>query len=305
MGPTMGVDLHNYVGRLEGQLRLLAADKGVGERNKDLIRQYQAECALQGIGRPRQCKNVEVLRTLANKLGKDFDKAEINDLKELVRQIDATDCAAWTKVTKKVVLKRFFKWLKGNNEEYPLEIKWLRVSRREADAKMLSQSDLITDDEIRRAIKAAPNPRDKAIIASLAESGCRISELGSMPIKNISIDDNGAVLTVTGKTGSRRVRIIQAVPYLSAWLNCHPHRDNPDAPLWVNLQMPHEHMQYQGFVKVVKKAFLHAGIKKHCNLHLLRHSRATSVRILGSGSLPAGKALSSFSSSVSTSNGIN
>jgi integrase len=273
----MGVDIHNYARKLERQLALLAADKGVEPHNKDLIVQYQAECALQGIGKPRQCKNIEVLRVLANKLGKDFDKAAINDLKELVRQIDARDCAAWTKVTSKVVLKRFYKWLKGNNEEYPAEIKWLKVSRREADAKMLSQNELITDDEIQRAIKAARNPRDKAILSTLSESGCRISEIGNLLIKNISIDDNGAVLTVTGKTGSRRVRIIKSAPHLSAWLNSHPYRDNPNATVWVNLQMPHEHMTYEGFVRVVTKAFERAGIKKHCNLHLLRHSRATSM----------------------------
>ncbi len=273
----MGVDIHDYARKLEGNLALLAADKGAGQHNKDLITQYLGDCALQGIGKPRQVKNVEVLRALAGKLGKDFDKADVTDLKNLVRQIDSRDCAAWTKITSKVVLKRFYKWLKGNNEEYPAEIKWLKVSRREADAKMLSQNELITDDEIQRAVKAARNLRDKAVIATLGESGCRISEIGNMLIKNVSIDGDGAVLTVTGKTGSRRLRIVQAVPHLSAWLNCHPLRDNLEAPVWVTLQMPHKHMEYEGFVKIVHKAFELAGIKKHCNLHLLRHSRATAM----------------------------
>jgi len=38
-----------------------------------------------------------------------------------------------------------------------------------------------------------------------------------------------------GKTGVRRVRTINATPYLHDWLNMHPNKDDPEAPLWVNI----------------------------------------------------------------------
>jgi len=40
---------------------------------------------------------------------------------------------------------------------------------------------------------------------------------------------------VSGKTGDRRVRIIASVPALASWLDIHPNRNNPNAPLWISL----------------------------------------------------------------------
>lgn len=42
------------------------------------------------------------------------------------------------------------------------------------------------------------------------ESCCRIGEILSLKIKNIQFDEYGIVLTVNGKTGMRRVRIIDS-----------------------------------------------------------------------------------------------
>ena len=272
----MAFDIHGYAKKLDGQLKML--EKGsMTPQNKACIKQFYSDCALEGLSKPRLTKNIEVLRFLGENLKKDFDQATIDDLKALVRIIDDKDYAAWTKVTYKVVLKRFYKWLKGNNEEYPAEIKWLKVARGTADNQMLSQNDLISEEEVQKVIEAASNPRDKAFLATLAESGCRIGELGNLCINNIALDKNGAVLTVTGKTGSRRIRIIQSVPHLATWLNCHPLRTNPDAPVWVNLCLPHKHMGYAGFCRIVRETFELAGIKKRCNPHLFRHSRASTM----------------------------
>lgn len=48
-------------------------------------------------------------------------------------------------------------------------------------------------------------------------------------------DQHGAVLIVNGKTGPRRVRVIAAAPALASWLNIHPLRGDPNAPLWVGI----------------------------------------------------------------------
>jgi hypothetical protein len=39
----------------------------------------------------------------------------------------------------------------------------------------------------------------------------------TIQLKNIKFDEYGAVLIVTGKTGTRRIRIIASVPALSIW----------------------------------------------------------------------------------------
>ncbi len=78
-------------------------------------------------------------------------------------------------------------------------------------------------------------PRDRALVASLYESGARISELSNLKIKHVKFDQYGAVLMVDGKTGMRRVRIIFSSPYLATWLENHPFRANPEAFVWVGI----------------------------------------------------------------------
>jgi integrase len=57
-------------------------------------------------------------------------------------------------------------------------------------------------------LNAAPSPRDKAFIFVLYESGCRISELFALRVRNIQFDENEAILNLDGKTGQRRVGVI-------------------------------------------------------------------------------------------------
>jgi integrase len=99
------------------------------------------------------------------------------------------------------------------------------------------------------------NPRDKALISVLYESGCRIGEILSLKIRNVEFDNNGAVLIVNGKTGQRRVRLIHSVPRLMAWLEHHPKNNDPDTSLWVCLSSRNnsERLVHQSVASILKK----------------------------------------------------
>jgi len=75
----------------------------------------------------------------------------------------------------------------------------------------------------------------------------------------------------------RRIRLVSSVPSLSVWLSHHPDKDNPEAPLWVGLgtRNKNKHLKYSAIGTLFKKAALKCGVKKRCNPHLFRHSRAT------------------------------
>lgn len=125
-------------------------------------------------------------------------------------------------------------------------------------------------------VEVATNPRDKAFIFVLYESGCRIGEILTLRMKDLEFDEYGAFLNVNGKTGSRRVRIIKSVPLLNIWLNCNKYSKNPDAPLWVKLNDPKmEFMTCHAFRSLLKNVVRKAGINKRIYPHLFRHSRAT------------------------------
>jgi len=134
---------------------------------------------------------------------------------------------------------------------------------------------LLTEDEVKRMIQVAANPRDRAFVAVLYESGCRIGEMLSLRVKNITFDRYGAAIAVPHfcKTGMRRVRIISSVPYLTEWLNRHPDQGNPEAYLWQSREGTQ--LSYPRARHILSDLARKAGIGKRVFPHLFRHSRAT------------------------------
>jgi len=109
------------------------------------------------------------------------------------------------------------------------------------------------------------------------ESGCRVGELLTMLIKNVAFEDNITRILVQGKTGMRRIPLIDSTPYLAEWIENHPFKDKPNAPLWVGIGNigRNKPLDYAAFRKMLKVTAEKAGIKKKVNPHNFRHSRAT------------------------------
>jgi hypothetical protein len=57
----------------------------------------------------------------------------------------------------------------------------------------------------------------------------------SAKIRQVQFDQYGAVFIVNGKMEYRRIRLIKSAPLLAGWLDTHPSRNDPNAPLWVNV----------------------------------------------------------------------
>lgn|GEM_PF-2847052 len=191
------------------------------------------------------------------------------------------------------VLSQLYTCLTGDDgNEWSKRLRKL-VARPEKMSRVETPSDLLTEEEIRAMLKAAEmDPplvakRNKAMIAFMYESGCRVGEVLSVRLSDVVATDYGFRVTVKGKTGVRHIPLIDSAKYLTEWLNVHPRKDNPDAPLFVPLQSyknrtPTDHMIYD----VVKKLARRAGIKRKVYPHLLRHTRATHLaRVLTEQSL--------------------
>jgi integrase/recombinase XerD len=267
------VDIHNYLGRLVAAERRL--HNPLSERNRELILEFEKKLISKGLSTPRIEKYVETLTKIGEILGKDFDAATKRDIEDLVFKIERSDRSPWTKHTYKVILKRFYRWLKGGDEEYPEEVRWIKTTFKARDE--LLPEDLLTEEDVMRLAEACSNPRDKAFIITLYESGARIGEVGSMRIRDVSFEESYASLMLKGKTGARRVIVVAATPYLQTWIQNHPLRNDPDAPLWVNIGTVNRFkaMSYPALAKILKVAAERAGLSKKVHPHKLRHSRAT------------------------------
>lgn len=269
--------VHNPSKRYENALKVLEKSE-ISGRNKDLIKEFVEACIAEGIGKLRVTKYIFTLRKIASIVNKDFDEVTRDDMVKLVRDIELSEeYSEWTKHDYKVTIKKFYKWLKGNGEEYPPEVKWIKTGKKINNNTL--PDELITPDEIKKMANVATSLRDRAIILTLYESGARAGELLSMKIKHVVFDKYGALVMLQGKTGMRRVRLVASVPALSAWLDVHPFKDDKEAWLWVGTSPTNrnERLSYAGLNKLLNELAKKAGVKKAVNPHNFRHSRATEL----------------------------
>jgi integrase len=155
---------------------------------------------------------------------------------------------------------------------------FFRSLRREGLAK---RSDLLTQKEFDTLMDACRHPRDKAIVAVLADSGMRVGALASCRIKNVEFNQYGAViyLSKTGRanktTAAKGIPITWSTGYLNQWLAIHPLKDDPEAPLWVTRDKNAEPLGYKSMRKNIADIGAKAGIKKKVNPHSFRHLAIT------------------------------
>ena len=265
-------DPHNYKRREELALNSLKKSK-IPKRNKQLILEFRQDCIINGLSLARIAKYLYRLKKVSELLNhKDFDKVNIDDIKQAVMKIETSDYAELTKVDTKVIIKRFYAWVrKCEYRVYPPEVRWIR-GHHKTHTKI--PEELLSEEEVKTLINVATNFRDKALVSILYESGCRIAEILGLKFKNITFDDYGATIIVDGKTGVRRIRIITSVGYLVKWMNNYPFRKSPESPVWTIFSKP-KSMEYGLTRRILRNLVKKSKIEKRVHPHLFRHSRAT------------------------------
>jgi integrase/ribosomal protein L40E len=246
--------------------RYLAQARYLTKDQLEALKEFEREKAAQGTASGTRYMYFFCLCKLANFLKKPFKEATKSDL------IDFFKTYSWYKSPSlKVSVKAFYKWLYGG-KDYPECVSWIKTN---GFAKRKLPEEILTKDEVKMMAEAALNPRDRALILTLYESGARAGELITLKIKHIQFDEYGAVLMLNGKTGMRRVRIIDSVPDLKVWLNHHPRASDPEAPLFTDLKDSDFLGNHATLAHIINSARLRAGLKKNVYPHLFRHSRAT------------------------------
>lgn len=223
----------------------------------------------------RILKYLTYLPKIAVLLGKDFDKADKEDIKRIMAVIEKSDYAEWTKNDHRIILKKFYKWLRQTEDTYPPEVKWLKNSMKKANQKL--PEDILTQEEVKRMIETATNMRDKAVISVLYESGCRVGEILSMKLKSVEFNHVACSIMVNGKTGQRRILLVDSMPFMANWVSHYPNGKDPNDYLWICIGTKNHNkpMEYNSLNKILRNVAMKSGIAKKVNPHNFRHSRAT------------------------------
>ncbi len=261
--------------KLGNRLEQLEAAEGISREGKATVREFLEDLASQGISVYRQLSYLDHLLPFAKDVGEGFLGPTKSQVKKAVARIERSDLSEWSKVNKKVAIKRFYKWHLGEDEGYPASVAWIRTTISQSKRKL--PEDLLSKEEIRAILDGAISTRDKALISLLADGGLRIGEALNLRVKDFHPDEYGGYLMVQGKTGPRRVRLIDSVPYLSAWLRDHPQREDGDAPLFLQLGRNRgAPLLYAAARKAIRSAAERGGVDvSKVNPHNFRHTRAT------------------------------
>jgi len=191
----MRYDAHDYKRRLETVLAQIISDPAIPERNKEAISKFQENCFIEGISVGRITRYLYDLRHISKWLGKEFENATKEDIRSLIGRIEKETFKKngqdipyqeSTKRDFRITIKKFYKWLR-ESEDYPEEVKWIKSTGRKCERIKLPE-EMLSEEDIENLINAAENPRDKAFIAILYESGCRIGEMLFLRLKHINFD---------------------------------------------------------------------------------------------------------------------
>jgi site-specific recombinase XerD/uncharacterized Zn finger protein (UPF0148 family) len=148
----------------------------------------------------------------------------------------------------------------------------------------ITEDDCFTSDETAKMFMVA-DERDSAILALMLATGQRISALASIRLKDIEIDGNRGGFNLNpeaaGLKGAKGYRpMIWATPYVTRWLNKHPHwpdYDEDDA-LFVTMRGGRHYnkgdpLGYSGFEKTISRLAASAGVdEEKAQTHRLRHT---------------------------------
>lgn len=201
-------------------------------------------------------------------------KIKYEDINNYLKYLDDNNYKV-TSITRKIVsIKLFHKYL---NMEFNIPDESLKLINPKYRRKL---PNILTIEEVDNLLdiklENAYDYRNKAMLELMYSSGLRISELISLKISDIDLD-NGYVRCF-GKGKKERIVPIgeYALDYLKKYIN--EYRDTMKKGYYTENIFLNNHgksMTRQGFFLIVKKIAKEKNIDKNITPHMLRHSFAT------------------------------
>lgn len=250
--------------------------------NMETIQKYLSMQRVNGIKESTLHNDKMILPRLAEFLGSTpFEEASKDDLMRFIETL-LTRMKASTLHTYKVRIKKFYNRLFNlQRGQYPQSVAWIRTTnpykgtKTKGMAITFDPEDLLTPKDILTLVNSCENARDQALIMVAYETSAEANELVAMKIKHMSFDQHGGRITLESGEGRRTIRLVDSIPYLTIYLNIHPLRKDPEAPLWVTRQQGIRGMGYDNLIRVFRHIRKKSGIKKPVTPRYVRHAGLT------------------------------
>lgn len=270
-------EIYDYEGRLRRYKRAIGK---LG--NGDLALRFLDHLLALGLSKARVAKYAGHLPALLRVVDFDPAKATRGDVERVVAWINSQPYREWTKHDKKLVLRKLIQYAMfgGCTRDTPLpeEVRWVKLNVSGRDVRVTPEK-LLKPEDFEALVKAADNRRDKALLHVLFEAALRPGEILKMNVGSVEFKDGYCLISVSGKTGVKRIPVVVSFKPLLEWLEEHPERTNPNAPLWTSLSTNYmgRRLSYQRFRYMIKRMARKAGLKFDVWPYLFRHSMLTAL----------------------------
>jgi len=273
-------DVYDYGYALRNSLKRLDESKILSEGDKELIREFLEHLRAKRVSTGRLAKYGFTIRRLTEHLGVPIRNAGRKDIERLSIWVQEQGYSPHTIQDSMFAIKYFYKFVRSGNTDhetpFPEEVRWLKVRQKANERK---EPDFFTPAEVESLIKCATRLRDKCMLSVAFERGLRPSELLLLNVGDVTFDAMGARIRIRrSKTGERTMRIIAGASIMGRYLESHPFKENPAAPLWVNESTNHmnERLTWTAWNRIMKEIAVKAGVNgKRIHHYLLRHGSAT------------------------------
>lgn len=206
-------------------------------------------------------------------ISKDLTKVDTSDIRSFIKYL--SDRKEKTLARYITTLRVFF--------DFMIKKKYISINPMDGiSSPKLSKSlpDVLTISEVDKLLsfelKTNYDFRDKCILEMLYSTGLRISELVSLKLENINLDES--LIKVMGKGSKERIVPFNETTreYLNKYIKeIRPKMLKQNQTDYLYLNNHGKNLTRQAIFKMIKKRTLNAGIKKEISPHTLRHSFAT------------------------------
>jgi len=289
-----GTDTPSETGAFKDGNRREQAVKGATvilyKRDRDILLDFDDRLSLvrENIGFYRHSKllrhNYILARDTEHSVAEALEDREVaEDLVRWIHRNKSKEDSEETNRDFRVALRQLGKRV-TDGDGVPDTLSWISAKTSSNYDPRPDPSEMISYNEMERLVDASQNPRDAAMVAVAWDAGCRSGEFRDLTVGDVADHDHGLQIRLDGKTGQRSVTLIPSVPRLRLWLNHHPGKDDPSAPLWSKLNEAEE-MSYRSlkdaFERLADRAERFSRDRKPVTLTNFRKSRASNLASRG------------------------
>ncbi len=252
------------------------------QTDEEIWKLFHKHMLNEAVSKKRLLKLRASFNTMTRGLQKPISQATREDLEEFVDQlntdkfnrIDGQKWSGRTKLDIKKFLKQFYKWFKGDNEFYPVEIRWLKA--RMSKDEIPEARPVLSIDEVGKLANCFNKTELRIMTLLLFDSGFRIQEMLSVKKRDLTWElydeetrENCFWLKCNeSKTFTRKVPVSLFTEDLQLFCNTVYYKElGSDDVLF---QISYDHYRKR-LTKLGKELFK----KDRLTPHALRHSSAT------------------------------